>query len=362
MARQTRVLVVDDSALVRHRLQKIIGEAHGFEIAGAASSGQECLDMLQTAQPDVVTLDMWMPGMDGLATLRRLMQERPTPVIMVSSQTEAGAQVTLDALALGAVDYLTKPSVIPRESNSPFNVELVHKLGIAAQVRLSHLSRSAAAARESSGGERPTRRLGGLPAIVSRGGRPLVVVGSSTGGPQALDRLFSDLPVDLPALMLVVQHMPPVFTTSLAARLARRSGLDVREAREGDQLVVGAVRVAPGGSHLTLGADQRLHLDQSPPIHGVRPAVNRTLASVADHWSGRCLAVILTGMGVDGTDGARAVRAKGAEVYAQDESTSIVYGMPRSVIDAGLAAAALPLEQMAPAICRWIGIQAAIAV
>lgn len=413
MSRPTRVLIVDDSALVRHRLHSLISSAPGMEVAGVAGNGQDCLDQLSVVQPDVISLDVWMPEMDGLATLRRIMQQRPTPVVMVSALTEAGAQVSLDALAMGAVDYLAKPSALSSDPENPFAAEYVRKLTVAGQVRSWHLT---SYMEPDTATEKPTPRIridervawptsataadterrGIAPADASGAratrieparssvwpqaegpfarppyrssnapGRlldlPLVVIGSSTGGPQVLDRLLSDLSEGVPAALLIVQHMPAVFTQSLATRLDRRTSMIVREASEGDMPGAGLVFVAKGGSHLTLGSDQRLHLDQTPLIHSVRPAVDRTLFSVAEHWAGRCLVVILTGMGVDGADGARALRAKGADVFAQDESTSIVYGMPRAVVEAGVASAVLPIDHMAAAIERWALTEAPLA-
>jgi two-component system chemotaxis response regulator CheB len=360
MDRPVRVLIVDDSALVRHRLKTVIAAAPGFDVAGEAASGEECIAQLRTLEPDVISLDMWMPGMDGLATLESIMAQRPTPVVMVSTLTVTGARVTLDALELGAVDYLTKPTTIPREPANPFNVELIHKLYIASQVRPTHLRRPRIGLTRAS--RQPATVATAIPArgpgSTAPGGQDdaaLVVVGSSTGGPQALEALFSCLHVETSAAFLVVQHMPPLFTQSLAARLDRRTALDVREAMEGARLKPGQVRVAPGGRHLTLSRDRRLHLDQTAPLHGLRPAVDRTLRSVADNCAGRCLAVILTGMGTDGTAGAREMRARGHGVFAQDESSSIVFGMPRSVIDAGLATEVVPIDDMAASIDRWLG-------
>lgn len=374
MPRPIRVLIVDDSALMRHRLSVIVGAADGFEVAGVATNGTHCLAQLAALQPDVITLDVEMPDMDGLSTLEQIMRQRPTPVIMVSSLTESGAQITLDALALGAVDYLAKPSAVSSDPTQPFGVELLHKLAVAAQVRIPQLTRHAVTRPAPRLVSPPTSTPAPQPRLVvpptatarplapsptarpfapRRRGETLVLIGSSTGGPQSLDRLFSALPDQLPAALLVVQHMPPLFTRSLAARLDRRTTMEVREAQEGDQPAPGLALVAPGDWHMTLGQDYRLHLDQGPTIHGVRPSVDRTLLSLARHWTGRCLAVILTGMGVDGTDGARALRARHGEVYAQDEESCIVYGMPRSVVEAGLASAVLPLDKMAAAIERW---------
>lgn len=459
-----RVLIVDDSALMRHRLSGAISGAPGFEVAGYARGGEDCLAQLPRLQPDVITLDVEMPGLDGLQTLKRIMQVRPTPVVMVSAMTEAGAQSTLDALSLGAVDYLTKPTAGAPDEAARFAQELTQKLATAATARTmrapatspprtpgtapvaprgalptpatsprpgaswlakdSHERRQGALLREPASSRNPTGRqdagapgpaqtMPGAPTqsapdrsrlTVVRPSTPetgkteispsppaprwhtemsppasqapqapqrhiattrrergtsLVVIGSSTGGPQALDRLFDHLSPRVPAAFLVVQHMPPLFTQSLAGRLARRSGMSVREGAENDPLIVGEVLVAPGGFHMTVGADGRIHLDETPPLHSVRPAVDRTLLSVAEHWTGRCLVVILTGMGSDGAKGARALRLRGSEVLAQDEESSIVYGMPRAVVEAGAASAILPLDEIAPAIEHWVFASAA---
>ena len=364
MSQAIRVLVVDDSALMRHRLGVILGSAPGFEVAGTASNGNECLARLRELRPDVITMDVEMPALGGLETLRRIMREQATPVIMVSSLTASGAQTTLDALSLGAVEYLAKPATPGREAQAAFAQELLHKVGIAARVRMPQIARqvsSPAPAGASPAAISPaTAMLRPSPArpAASIGSRrpvdgPLVVIGSSTGGPQALDHLMTNLEHDLPAAFLIVQHMPPLFTQSLAARLARRSGIEAREIQEDDEPRPNLILLAPGGYHATLGADHRLHLDQTDPVHGVRPAIDRTLKSLAEHWTGPCLVVILTGMGVDGTEGARAMHQRGARIYAQDESTSIVYGMPRSVAEAGLAGAVLPLEKISGAIAQW---------
>ncbi len=353
MKKPTRVLIVDDSALMRHRLGVIVGATPGYEVAGFARNGKECVAQLSTLRPDVITLDVEMPGMDGLATLDQIMKERPTPVVMVSSLTEAGATITMDALARGAVDYLAKPSAVSTDPANSFNVELMHKVACAATVRVTHLLRHAARQTLPAAPARPRPAPPSPMPQGRRGATPLVLIGSSTGGPQALDTVFGALVDPLPAAVLVVQHMPPVFTSSLAARLDRRSAVQVREAVEGDAPALGEALVAPGGWHMTLGTDGRVHLDQEPPIHGVRPAVDRTLHSLAMYWRGPLLAVILTGMGTDGADGAVAIRAQGATVYAQDEETSIVYGMPRAVVQRGAASAVLPLDGMPRAIVEW---------
>jgi two-component system chemotaxis response regulator CheB len=360
MNQPIRVFVVDDSALMRRRLCSIVEATPGYQVAGYATDGNDCLARLATVRPDVVTLDVEMPGLDGLSTLQRIMRECPTPVIMISTLTEAGAKTTIDALALGAVDYLAKPTALTEDDRARFSAELLAKLAVAARARLSPVARPRAAISRPALTPAPVQPWAARPAVGHR--LPLVVIGSSTGGPQALDHVFDHLDQGLGAALLIVQHMPPIFTRSLAARLARRSSLDVREAAEGDHLSEQTALVAPGGWHMTIDKGTRIRLDQTPPVHGVRPAVDRTLLSIADHWQGPCLAVILTGMGVDGADGVRAVRAKGADVLAQDEETSVVFGMPRAVIDAGLASAILPIEQMGAAIQHWVQSAAARAV
>jgi two-component system chemotaxis response regulator CheB len=357
-----RVLVVDDSALMRHRLGAIFRSAPGYETIGAASSGQECLAMLDSLRPDAITMDVEMPGLSGIETLRLIMEQRPTPVIMVSSQTKSGASITLEALSLGAVEYLPKPLVPDRQALAAFAQELLHKVAIAAIVRMQLVARQSAGAAPVETGERqPEEAAAWAPArppVSAPTGRsdgdPLVLIGSSTGGPHALDRVLTALERDLAASLLIVQHMPPVFTQSLAARLGRRSGFECREVEDGDQPRPGVILVAPGDRHAVMGADLKLHLEGTEPLHGIRPSIDRTLFSLAEHWSGPCLVVIMTGMGVDGTSGARAMRERDATIFAQDERTSIVYGMPRSVVEAGLASAVLPLDQMAGAISSWV--------
>jgi two-component system chemotaxis response regulator CheB len=358
-----RVLIVDDSSLARHRLSTIISGSPGFEVAGVACNGSECLTLLQSLRPDVITLDVQMPTVDGLTTLKMIMEQRSTPVLMVSSLTESGARTTVDALTLGAVDYIAKPSVPWRQGTS-FGDELIAKLAMAARVRVQPASRQHQGART----ERAVIMQPQEPAVPNAGSLDhpsttrLVIVGSSTGGPQALDRLFGGISGSLRAAFIVVQHMPPLFTKSLAGRLGRLTPMPTREVEEGDQVRSGTVLVAPGGFHTTLGIDGRFHLDQTPPVHGVRPAIDRTLSSVADHWTGQCLVVILTGMGTDGTDGARRLHARGAEILAQDENTSIVYGMPRSIAEAGIAKAVLPLDQISTAIEQWMASAAPLAL
>jgi two-component system chemotaxis response regulator CheB len=342
-----RVLVVDDSAFMRQLLVRLLSSSPDVEVAGTARDGVEAVEETLRLRPDVVTLDVEMPRLDGLGALRRLMRVCPTPVVMVSSLTQAQAEATIQALVAGAVDFVAKPA-------NPVDMarvagELTAKVLAAARVRLEGRG-GPPSGRPRSAEEMRRPAAGG--AVPSPAGPPrrLVVIGCSTGGPQALRTLLPALPEALPAAVVVVQHMPAGFTRALAERLDRECRLRVREAAEGDPLQAGTVLVAPGGHHVVLGHDGAVHLDDGPPRHGVRPAVDATLESAATRFDGGTVAAILTGMGSDGTAGARLIREAGGVVLAEDERTCVVYGMPRSVVEAGFADRVVPLDAMADAI------------
>jgi two-component system, chemotaxis family, protein-glutamate methylesterase/glutaminase len=357
-----RVLVVDDSAFMRHALSRLLSEAVGIEVVGAAANGELGLEMVRTLRPDIVTLDVEMPVLDGFGMLRRLMVEQPTRVIMLSSATTDGARVTLDALDAGAIDFVAKPGGSLSIDIGQVGIELVAKVRAAATMpEASWLAFRIHARRkvEEAEGTRlqvaeataglvaPRRR--GFPAI----GRKLVVVASSTGGPAALQALVAHLPNPLGAGVLIVQHLPAGFSTSLAGRLSKVGSLHVSEAVNGTTIGLDEIALAPGDDHLISSISGRILLVPLPALHGVRPAADVTLQSVAPVWRERLLCVVLTGMGVDGRDGARAVRDHGGTVFAQDEATSTIFGMPAAVIDAGLADRVLPLHGMASAIAGW---------
>ncbi len=370
-----RVLVVDDSPFMRHTVARLIGEADGIVVVGTAGDGEAGLRETMRLHPDVITLDVEMPVLDGLGMLRRLMVECPTRVVMLSSLTAAGAAVTLDALAAGAVDFVLKPSGSLSVDMVRVRDDLVARIRAAAAIpeaaflahRLAARSRAPSAAGwrgAAAPGPRPVTDGPGTepPAASGRPDQPaveparrLVVVASSTGGPGALQVLVGGLPGRLGAAMLIVQHMPPHFTASLAARLDTLSGLPVREAAVGDVLAEDQVLVAPGGTHLLLTPRGRVELAALAPVNGVRPAADVTLQALAPIWGERALLVVLTGMGADAREGARALRAHRGTVYAQDERTSIVFGMPGAVIAAGLAEQVLPLPEIPAAIARWCG-------
>lgn len=350
MTHKIKVLVVDDSLFMRRMITDILQGEADFEVVGTARNGQEALEMTRQLQPDVITLDVEMPVMDGVTTLERLMQENPVPVVMVSSLTREGAEVTLRCLELGAIDFVTKPSGSISMDLYKVASQIVEKVRVAARVpttRLRGLARPITSPRTVS--------LAPVVSPLSRVAQEvLVVVGCSTGGPKALSTLISLLPHDFQAPMLIVQHMPEGFTRSLAERLNRLNSIAVREAEEGDRLEPGFALLAPGGHHMKLGDRQTLHLSQDPPVHGVRPSVDVTLLSVAQHYQGKVVVAILTGMGSDGAMGARTLRTKGARVLVEDESTCVVFGMPRATLQTGGADRVVPIEQMAHAITEEV--------
>lgn len=364
-----RVLVVDDSSFMRHAVGRLLAEAGDIEVVGTAGDGVAGLAAAIALRPDVITLDVEMPRLDGLAMLRRLMVEVPTRTVMLSSLTHDGAAVTLDALEAGAIDFVAKPGGSLSIDLGQIADELIAKVRTAAAV--SDLAfgalrlRAAAQNRAGRPGDRPgseraaaTEDGGSLLPLVRPPRGPadrVVVVAASTGGPAALEALVRGLPPRLGASLLVVQHLPPGFTASLAERLAAAGSLPAREARGGDVLAMDEILVAPGGRHIVGTPRGRLELAELPPFHGVRPSADVTLVSLAPIWRERLLAVILTGMGRDGCDGARAVIEHGGEVIAQDEATSTVYGMPGAVAEVGLATAILPLPTISTAIADWAG-------
>lgn len=335
-----RVLVVDDSAFMRRVIGEAVSAESDLELAGVAVNGLDALIKVEQLQPDVVALDVEMPEMDGLTALRHLMARYPRPVVMVSSLTQAGAVTTVRALTIGAVDFVAKPSGAISLDFQRVREELVQKIRVAARARVGpplKLTRPS-----------PPRQL-------VAGGRAferLVVIGASTGGPRALSVLVPGLPTDGRTAYLIVQHMPAGFTRSLAERLDGLTELDVREASHTDQLRAGQVLVAPGDHHLRLTATGVVQLDQAPRVHGVRPSVDVTLQSVAQTFGPRTVAAVLTGMGQDGAAGAAEVRQAGGWILAEDESSCVVWGMPRAVIEHGGADQVVPLDGMATAITQ----------
>ena len=340
-----RVLVVDDSAFMRRVIADAIASQPDMEVAGVAHNGLDALLKVEQLQPDVVTLDVEMPDMDGLTALRHLMARYPRPVVMLSSQTQHGAITTLRALSIGAVDFVAKPSGAISLDFSRVREELLQKIRGAA---LARIRAQVASTRRPPDATRVPRAK--YPGAFEH----LVVIGCSTGGPRALAALVPELPAEAPTAYLIVQHMPAGFTRSLAERLDASGPIAVREAVAGDRLEGGTALVAPGDYHLRLSPSGAVELDQAARVHGVRPSVDVALESVSERFGSKTVAVILTGMGQDGAAGAAVVRQAGGYVLAEDESTCVVWGMPRAVVERGLAHRVAPLDGVAEAIASIV--------
>jgi two-component system chemotaxis response regulator CheB len=351
-----RVLVVDDSVVIRRLVTHALEQDPALEVVGAASSGSIGLQRIPQFNPDVLTLDIEMPEMDGLEVLRRVRREYPQlRVIMLSALTERGAAVTLEALSLGADDYVAKVSSEGSldRSMARLREELIPKIK-----QFFYLPG------QSDAGARPGPALASGTPPVWRGApvqkgpkvRPeIVVIGVSTGGPTALAAVLPGLPAGFPLPVLMVQHMPALFTRLLAERLSATCRLPVEEASQGQLVESGKILIAPGDFHLKVASDGgrvRVCLDQSPPLNSCRPAVDALFASVGEVYGGAALALILTGMGQDGLRGTEILKARGASILVQDEASSVVWGMPGAVVNAGLADRVLPLDQVAPEILR----------
>jgi two-component system chemotaxis response regulator CheB len=344
MGTPIRVLLVDDSVFLRQTLTKRLGADPDIVIVGDAVDGLDALSKIPVLKPHVVVLDIEMPRMDGLTALQRIMAECPTPVVMLSAHTQRGARITIQALLRGAVDFVPKPAAGIHIKNTV--EELMAKIKIAASTPPSSPSISPLA-----GGAAPTK----VKSRPFRPGDPVIVIGSSTGGPRALQQVLSGLPADLPAAMVVVQHMPPAFVRPLVQRLNEGAPLVVQEAASGKHLACGLALVAPGDYHVQFGASGRVVLDQGPRRNHVRPAVDVTMESAAEHFKSSVIGVVLTGMGTDGTQGAGRIKAAGGKVIAEHESTCVVYGMPRSVAEAGWTDRIVPLPEVASTLMEWVG-------
>jgi two-component system chemotaxis response regulator CheB len=346
-ASRTRVLIVDDSAVMRSLLRSVVCADAGLEVAGTAADGASALSCLHVLRPDLVLLDVEMPVMDGLETLRELRRRgHKMPVIICSSHTLRGARVTIEALAGGASDYVAKPDgQSSREAATrALAQELIPRIHALTGSPLPALPAARVVFPSA-----PPLRAQPAPAAPA-----VVAIGVSTGGPAALDLLLPAFPGNFPLPILIVQHMPEVFTGLFAERLNNRCRLRVREACEGDPVRAGTVYIARGNWHMKArsGSPVTLHLDQGPPENHCRPSADALFRSVAGVYGPGALAVVLTGMGSDGLAGCRLVREQGGSVLAQDEATSIVWGMPGAVVHAGLAHKVLPLDAMVPEILR----------
>ena len=342
---KTRVLVVDDSALVRSLLGEIINRQPDMECVGAASDPLVAREMIRAINPDVLTLDVEMPRMDGIDFLGKLMRLRPMPVVMVSTLTERGADVTMRALELGAVDFVAKPKIGLADGIRALETDITDKIRIAASARVRRAPTAsapaeAAAAQASAAAPRPVGRLST---------EKIIFIGASTGGTEATREVLVQLPPDSPAVM-ITQHMPPGFTTSYAKRLDGLCRIRVKEATDGERVLPGHAYVAPGGMHLSVersGANYIARVRDGEPVNRHKPSVEVLFKSAARVVGPNALGVMLTGMGADGATAMKEMRDAGSFNLVQDEATCVVYGMPREAVAAGAAHEVLPLNQIA---------------
>ena len=360
-ARRTRILIVDDSAVMRSLLRSVVCAEEGLDVAGTAADGESALSAIETLRPDLILLDVEMPVMDGLVTLRQMRARgHKIPVIMCSSLTQRGAQVTIEALACGAADYVTKPAgQAGREAATrTLAMDLIPRIrALTSRLQSQPQPLLPSAARSPLALPVPPAHK---PQPVSSA--PVVLaIGVSTGGPAALDILLPGLPANFPLPVLIVQHMPELFTKLFAQRLDGLCRLRAREAAEGDSVSAGTIYIARGNWHMEVLAASRfgqpptLHLNQGPLENHCRPAVDVLFRSAVAVYGSGVLALVLTGMGSDGLAGCRAIRDRGGNVLVQDEATSTVWGMPGAVANAGLARHVLPLQAIVPEVLRFAG-------
>lgn len=342
---KTRVLIIDDSALVRSLLTEIVNREADLETIGAAPDPLVAREMIRALNPDVLTLDIEMPRMDGLDFLERLMRLRPTPVVMVSTLTERGAEATLKALELGAIDFVSKPRLGIAAGLNELAHDICEKIRVASKVRM-HRHEQLWVRRTS--GAQAQAKVG--PVQYSRvSTEKLIAIGASTGGTEAIREVLTSLPADSPAV-LITQHMPPGFTRSFAARLDSLCKLTVSEARDGERVLPGHAYIAPGDRHMKLtrsGANYMIAVDDGPPVNRHRPSVEALFRSVAEVAGQNALGVMLTGMGRDGAAAMLEMKNAGAFNIAQDEATCVVFGMPREAISAGAVDEVLPITAIA---------------
>ncbi|WP_435052252.1 protein-glutamate methylesterase/protein-glutamine glutaminase [Geoanaerobacter pelophilus] len=346
MAGKIKVLIIDDSAVIRALLTEILNEAPDIEVVGSAPDPIFAKNKIISLMPDVITLDVEMPRMDGLTFLEELMRTNPLPVVMVSSLTQKACNTTLRALELGAIDYVTKPSIDISEGLADLGNEIVRKVKIAAKarVRRSTLPIAQPAAPRPAVSSLDTSKM----ATTDK----LIAIGASTGGTQAITEVIMGMPESV-AGIVIVQHMPPLFTKSFAVRLNDMARVQVKEAEHGDRVLRGTAYIAPGGKHMAVrrnGAMYYIELSDGPPVNYVKPAVDILFRSVALHAGRNAVGAVLTGMGEDGARGLKEMRDRGAVTFAQDEATSVVFGMPKKAIEMGAAERVLPLPQIARAL------------
>jgi len=349
----TRVLVVDDSGFFRRRIVEILEADPLLKVVGTAANGKEAIEQVAALKPDVVTMDIEMPVMDGITAVRHIMRSSPLPVLMFSSLTHDGAQATLDALEAGAVDFLPKRFEDIAKDRDQAKLLLCRRIHAVAGQRSANPAASVLHASRT-----PLAASVRTQVPVRRGQYQVVTIASSTGGPVALAQVLTRLPANFRLPVLVVQHMPASFTQAFASRLDQQCAVAVKEAEDGNIVRAGEVLIAPGGRQLTLrqrAGEVRVVIGDGDENLHYKPCADVTFNSVASVFGGKTLAVVLTGMGADGREGARTLKGQGATVWTQDEATSVIYGMPMAVAEAGLSDQIMPLRDIAPAISQATG-------
>ena len=347
--KRIRVLIVDDSALVRKILTELLGSDRGIEVVGTAGDAYIAREKIKELNPDVLTLDVEMPKMDGVTFLRNLMRLRPMPVVMVSSLTEHGADITLDALALGAVDYLPKPKIDVAATLGDYREELIAKVRAAAGARVRQLRTTATTSAAPAPKHSADAILPKAPPRQFRTTDRIIAIGASTGGTEAIKEVLVALPPDTPGVV-IAQHIPKAFSTPFARRMDACCAMSVCEAEDGQQVMPGHVYIAPGDRHLLVvrdGARYVCRLDDGLPVNRHKPSVDVLFRSVAQQAGRNAIGAILTGMGKDGAQGLREMREAGSPTIAQDEETSVVWGMPGEAVAIGAATQVLPLLSIA---------------
>lgn len=346
-----KVLIVDDSVLIRKILTDILKTDNEVLVVGTARNGKEALEKIETLKPDIITMDIEMPLMDGITTLKHIVSRFKLPVIMISSLTSEGAELTLKALDEGAIDFLPKPSNIFGLNQADIKAEIIEKIKIGSKSRIDIKKPIKALAKPEIQTEKLKKTYEDFNSIV--------VIGTSTGGPRALQALIPEIPNDINAAIVIVQHMPAKFTKSLADRLNSTSNIQIKEAEDGDIISKGCGYIAPGDYHMTIVKESKnlvVRLNKDPQVMGLRPTVDILMESVANINGYSKVGVILTGMGSDGTKGIVKMKNSGSYNIAQDESTSVVYGMPKSAIASNCIDEILPLDKIALRITNKVGV------
>lgn len=346
-----KVLIVDDSAFMRKVLSDMIDSEESLIVIGTATDGKDALIKIPQLDPDVITLDVEMPVMDGINCLKEIMQKFPKPVIMLSSGTEHGAELTIRALDEGAVDFIPKPKNIFDIKNDKKKNEIIEKISIAKNTKFQLVKNKVKQQPDTAPVIKSSKDL-----------KHIIAIGTSTGGPKALQSVIPFLPGDIPAAVLIVQHMPPGFTNSLAERLNSKSDLVVKEATHKEKILAGHVYIAPGDSHMKVelvpNGDLMISLDKSPPVGGHRPSVDVMMSSLSATGLKNIIGVIMTGMGADGSNGVKKLKdINKSYIIAQDEETSVVYGMPKMAFQTGAVDKIVSLDKISEEIIQYLGVR-----